>query len=434
MIFVYTMISVILMSVSVKNISNIKPKLIKSFIWISLITLIATLLSILSEPVGGVALIILFALFLYKNGVKLIFSISYTVFSMLIILLSDTIMNAIVSNIFINGEIIVDDIRNNLPQYLLFCIFALILVYAISKLFGTILHRKNIINKFMVSRKIGIFIPVSIIVTFTFIYISAFIIDYSDNVVLFVGTYIVYFIFLIIIMYILFSSSMKEAKTLAKQKEMEQLSQYTENLEILNNDIRSFRHDYMNVLTSMMGFIEINDTSGLVNYINDEIIPFSDKIKTDNFKLGLLSYLKQPEIKGIVSYKVIQAQENGIKVLIDLTEDIEIKGMNIIDFCRVIGILLDNAIEAAAETEDRILRIAFVSKEDSIIIAIINSCPTDILPVHMVLEKGFSTKGENRGLGLSNLKEIVDAYSNVIMDTTIENNEFKQIIEIINTN
>lgn len=434
MVLIFTAITVILMTVSVMCISNIKLKFTKLILWIMGIIIICIPLSIISEPISGVIIIISFTLLLYKSGVKLLLSISYTIFSMLILVLSDTIMNAIVSKIFINGKQMLDVIRDNLPQYLLFCSFTLILIYAISKLLGTIIHRKNKIKQFVVSKRMGVFIPISILVTFAFIYTSAFIRVGYNNSTLTAGMFIIYFAFLMIVMYVLFSSSIKEAKALAKQKEMEQLLQYTGNLEILNNDIRSFRHDYMNVLTSMMGFIEINDTSGLVNYINDEIIPFSDKIKTDNFKLGLLFYLKQPEIKGIVSYKVIQAQENGIKVLIDLTEDIEIKGMNIIDFCRVIGILLDNAIEAAAETEDRILRIAFVSKEDSTIIAIINSCPEDMLPVHMVLEKGFSTKGENRGLGLSNLKEIVDAYSNVIMDTTIENNEFKQIIEIINTN
>jgi two-component system sensor histidine kinase AgrC len=47
-----------------------------------------------------------------------------------------------------------------------------------------------------------------------------------------------------------------------------------------------------------------------------------------------------------------------------------------------------------------------------------------------IFQKAFSTKGENRGLGLSNLKEIINNYKNVSLDTAIETEEFIQNIEI----
>ena len=50
----------------------------------------------------------------------------------------------------------------------------------------------------------------------------------------------------------------------------------------------------------------------------------------------------------------------------------------------------------------------------------------------MLFKQGFSTKGENRGLGLSNLKEIIDKYKNVTLDTFIKNELFFQEITIKN--
>lgn len=52
--------------------------------------------------------------------------------------------------------------------------------------------------------------------------------------------------------------------------------------------------------------------------------------------------------------------------------------------------------------------------------------------IHELFQERFSTKGENRGLGLSTLKEITDSTENVLLDTTIENGYFIQKVEIIN--
>ncbi|WP_455797754.1 GHKL domain-containing protein [Clostridium butyricum] len=54
----------------------------------------------------------------------------------------------------------------------------------------------------------------------------------------------------------------------------------------------------------------------------------------------------------------------------------------------------------------------------------------DKIPIYKIYEKGFSTKGENRGLGLYSLKEITSKYNNVFLDTVLENNEFKQLLQI----
>jgi len=53
--------------------------------------------------------------------------------------------------------------------------------------------------------------------------------------------------------------------------------------------------------------------------------------------------------------------------------------------------------------------------------------------VHTLFQENYSTKGKNRVLGLSNLKEITDATSNVLLDTTIDNNYFIQKVEILNS-
>jgi len=95
----------------------------------------------------------------------------------------------------------------------------------------------------------------------------------------------------------------------------------------------------------------------------------------------------------------------------------------------VIGILLDNAIEAAIKCEKPSMKVAVINKENSVLFVIINSIYEEVL-IYKIYEKGYSTKGENRGLGLYNLKQITGKYTNVSIDTIVENGEFKQLLEI----
>src|SRR5699024_10564416 len=139
---------------------------------------------------------------------------------------------------------------------------------------------------------------------------------------------------------------------------------------------------------------------------------------------------------GLITTKILQAQEKNIRLSIEVPEPIEKIDMPIINLSRIIGILLDNAIEASEKIEDdRLIRIAFIKNEDdSVMFIIMNKCKPDMPRVHTLFQENYSTKGKNRGLGLSNLKEITDATSNVLLDTTIDNNYFIQKVEILNSN
>ncbi|WP_241393498.1 sensor histidine kinase [Clostridium saccharobutylicum] len=235
---------------------------------------------------------------------------------------------------------------------------------------------------------------------------------------------------LLVIMYILIRNITKELELKNKQNEFESLQEYTINLEKLYTEMRVFRHDYINILSSMLGYIENRDIDGLESYFKNKIIPLGKGIESNNFKIGLLKNVKILELKGILSSKLIRAQELGIDVFIDVMESIEMIDMEIIDLCRVIGILIDNAVDAALTCTNPSLKVALVNKNKSIVIAIINSCPEDTPPIYKLFQSGFSTKGKNRGLGLSNLKELINNYTNISLDTLIENGEFIQNLEI----
>lgn len=218
-------------------------------------------------------------------------------------------------------------------------------------------------------------------------------------------------------------------------QEIENYYKYTLQIEKINHEMRKFRHDYVNILSTLSDFIREEDMEGLRDYFHSEILPMQDSMQMNAIKINGIENLHVREIKGLLTTKILQAQEKNIHISIEVPEPIEKIYMPIINLSRVIGILLDNAIEASEKiTEEPLIRIAFIKNEDtSVTFIVMNKCEPDMPKVHTLFQENFSTKGKNRGLGLSTLKELTDSTTNVLLDTTIDNNYFIQKVEILNS-
>jgi two-component system sensor histidine kinase AgrC len=150
-------------------------------------------------------------------------------------------------------------------------------------------------------------------------------------------------------------------------------------------------------------------------------------IKWNNTNIDKLKYIKIPGLKGLLSSKIIKASAMNMDIKVEMVEDIDEISMNIMDLCRIMGILMDNAIEAASACEYPKVSICIISKNNYILIAVRNNFFGDKPLIHKIYEKGFSTKGNGRGLGLSTVKDMIDTkYDNVLLNTSIEGNMFIQ--------
>lgn len=279
---------------------------------------------------------------------------------------------------------------------------------------------------------------IGIILLSTFItlymYMPKNIISYGDFKYLAV-IYVIFIITIAILIVTVSFSIIREIQYKRNMKEIENYYKYTLQIEKINNEMRKFRHDYVNILTTMSDYIRENDMAGLRSYFNDEILPMQDSMQMNTVKINGTENLRVREIKGLLTTKILQAQEKNISISIEVPEPIEKINMPIIDLSRVIGIILDNAIEASESiTEDALIRVAFIKNSDiSVTFIVMNKCEDDIPRVHTLFQENFSTKRGNRGLGLFTLKEITDSNANVLLDTTIENGYFVQKVEILNS-
>ena len=149
-----------------------------------------------------------------------------------------------------------------------------------------------------------------------------------------------------------------------KDNELKALQNYINETEDAYLEMRKFKHDYINILSSIAGYICDEDMKGLEDYFNKKIAPLNRTLENESLKLASLKNVKATEIKGILTIKTIQAQNKGINIDIEILEEIESISWDTILACRGIGILMDNAIEAAEECNYKKINLALIKKKN----------------------------------------------------------------------
>lgn len=155
------------------------------------------------------------------------------------------------------------------------------------------------------------------------------------NNVLHISGYLFVMLFLLLAVHCSYQEKMQ---TEAKQKAMQDLQDYTHNLEAMYNGLRSFKHDYINILLSLSGYIANRDIDELAQYFETKIFPTKALIDQGDYKLNQLGNIDVLEIKSLLSAKMIYAHDSGIDVTIDIPCRVDSFPMNTVDLARILGI------------------------------------------------------------------------------------------------
>ena len=211
-----------------------------------------------------------------------------------------------------------------------------------------------------------------------------------------------------------------------EQEQQMALEAYTKQMEEMNKKLRSFKHDYTNILLSIYGYIQEHDMDGLAEHFEKEILPTNTALNQDSFRLSQLTHIQDKGVKGVLSSKLMQAHANGIDVYLDIIEDIRPLPIKTVDFTRIIGIFLDNAIEAALECDTKRIELNLIQNPHSMVFTLRNTFQNTGVSLAQMRKRGFSTKGDERGLGLSNVQKILSSYQNIENTTEIQGDFFVQ--------
>ncbi len=247
------------------------------------------------------------------------------------------------------------------------------------------------------------------------------------NNVLHISGYLLVMIFLLLAMR---RSWLEQMQTDAKKRALQDLQDYTHNLEDMYNSLRSFKHDYVNILLSLSGYIENGDVEELKGFFENKIFPTKNLIDQGDYKLNQLSNICVLEIKSLLSAKMIYAHESGIDVTIDIPDRVDSFLIDTVDLARILGIFLDNAMEAALETSQPQIGLNIIQNESGVSIIITNCFQENGVMLHQLKQKGFTTKTGHQGIGLSNARKIIHSYDNVLLETTMQCGYFTQHLEL----
>jgi two-component system sensor histidine kinase AgrC len=237
----------------------------------------------------------------------------------------------------------------------------------------------------------------------------------------------------------------------------ESSKKYIQELEEAYKAMRIIKHDYLNIMTSLKLRIDNGDIAGLVKYYDEELSKLNNDLLNQDQLIASLYNIQINEVKSILVYKCSAAAQYGIEIYIEATELIDKLGISTAVICQILGILLDNAIEAIAETKDqhtpqssgvccsvkngfyagllnplanKKLNIAIIKNPNSKIFIIKNTWKRKEITIDNLFELGFSTKGKGRGIGLHTVRNYTEKMTRLYLETEIDDIYFTQILSV----
>ncbi|WP_125833806.1 GHKL domain-containing protein, partial [Streptococcus mitis] len=221
-----------------------------------------------------------------------------------------------------------------------------------------------------------------------------------------------------------------EKEIALKQKKFEQkhLQTYTDEIVGLYNEIRGFRHDYAGMLVSMQMAIDSGDLQEIDRIYKEVLVKANQKLRSEKYTYFDLNSIEDSALRSVIAQSIVYARNNDVEFTLEVKDVITRLSMDLLDLVRIMSILLNNAVEGAADSYLKQMEVAVIKMDFETVIVIQNSCKINMTPSENLFALGFSTKGRNRGLGLNNVKEILDKYDNIILETEMEDNTFRQII------
>ena len=213
-----------------------------------------------------------------------------------------------------------------------------------------------------------------------------------------------------------------------KKFEQEHLQTYTDEIVGLYNEIRGFRHDYAGMLVSMQMAIDSKDLQEIDRIYNEVLVKANQKLRSDKYTYFDLNNIEDSALRSLIAQSIVYARNNDVEFTLEVKDIITRLSIDLLDLVRIMSVLLNNAVEGAAESYLKQMEVAVIKMDLETVIVIQNSCKITMIPSEDLFELGFSTKGRNRGIGLNNVKEILDKYENIILETEMEDSTFRQII------
>lgn len=239
-------------------------------------------------------------------------------------------------------------------------------------------------------------------------------------------------IFLFILCTIFFIFAFLKAKSLSKiKKALEEVTIQNKTLSLLSDDLRSFKHDFFNIIQAIDGYIKTKDMDSLEKYY--------EGIKKDCDDLNTKSILSSDIIDdsglyNLIATKYYKARHAGLSFDLNILAKISTINVEPYILSRILGILIDNAIEAATNSLERKIVFEIIPVSNKVNITLMNSYSNKDVDLIKIYEKGVTSKKDNKnshGIGLWKVHKILEGHDNLNLKSSKSNDYFIQTLEVL---
>lgn len=222
--------------------------------------------------------------------------------------------------------------------------------------------------------------------------------------------------------YVIYNKFQRQAIEDKYNESMEYVLRY----EKIINDQGKKKHEYNNQLMVIKGYI--NNPERLSEYL-DEVI--GEHKTGQNYTVKQLGFLPDGGVKGLLYHKLSKMEDNNIKYYLYVDQNLKDKDIESFDLktyrdlTKLLGVFLDNAIDAALKSEEKEIEVELKDKDDCLLLTISNTYDKNT-DINKVGKSGFTTKGVGHGFGLSIVKDIAKANSEIETFSSKESDKFIQ--------
>jgi len=218
-------------------------------------------------------------------------------------------------------------------------------------------------------------------------------------------------------------------KMQAQQDVIAQQQLYEQDLEIIRREVRAFRHDYKNLLAGLSRQAGSGELEGLRHTLSELDAGFDQRLGGKIQASTQIGNLQIPEVRSLLLSKLTVMRKKGVECRLEVLYPVSAVDMDVWDYVRCLGILTDNAVEASLDTEQPWVEIVLLAQDGRVILRVSNPY-TNIIEPGKIWNDGWSTKGPDRGVGLSSYQRILESHPNASPCTSWENGIFVQELTV----
>lgn len=271
---------------------------------------------------------------------------------------------------------------------------AIVNIYSIIVSYAILKNKKNIL-KDMPRINVVFYTVINVIELFIILLLNTILSENNDiNIAI---SIILMTLLLILVNYFIISSSenfIEKGKLELLENSYSITKQYLEDLRHEQLELNKFKHDFSN---------HLNVLNGLVNNDSLEAKKYLTKLNENLKEIKQVVFSGNSVVDSIINFKINLNPDINFETNLMVKKEINIPENKL---SSLLFNLIDNAIAAARDTNDKTVTIKIISKNDMLLIEISNLANKE--------PNFITTKGKGHGNGMMIIKEIVSSLGGMI--------------------